>query len=387
MEQIANLKLDFLDALITPFNDEIEALTSGTKQSTCLSVDENFYRSLENHDESGASFNTNLIKQNQDFVFDKKHVNPFFVSDNTAAALLDTINFEDTGDVRQEFDDNDADEDHFTEARKKMHMFLGQQRSQRREAKMKKIKSAIEDYRWLYQPKLISSFPKTFLQECVVAEYLLDNFVKTVHESGTELRPEPSNLADCIFGMSLEDFLGDKRKQHYFNKLFLPSVFKFPKQLNTVYVFNKYIAIFFPNNVTIAQGRDTLHSLFLNTAKFKNLSRTQTVASFVRSWSNITQASDDDADVIANTIRRLKLIQYLTVFYMIMKSRHPCLKMKRVDRGIVSSITNDFIMKANTLYFHERLNLWSCYFQNEAKPKYSYNVIDLFHYVINKAIE
>ncbi len=39
----------------------------------------------------------------------------------------------------------------------------------------------------LYRPKLISPYPKTFIQECVIAEHVLAKFVDTVLSTGIEV--------------------------------------------------------------------------------------------------------------------------------------------------------------------------------------------------------
>lgn len=382
MENLNRLELDILDRLLISFDDEVTALDSNTRKS-CRSVDDKFYMSIGTEEDSFATLATNMIRQNNDFVFDKTYVNPLFLRQNTTATLLDTIRNEE--DVQSRRDDVDEEmTDQFTDARKKMDCFLSRQRSQRREEKLKEFKSAIAEYRWLYRPKLISPFLKTFLQECRVAEYVLSKFVQTVHANGREAASADegrNNAFDCIFGMQLQDFLVDKRKQQYFNRLFLPGVYKFPKQLNTVYVFNKYIHQFFPNNVEIADGTDTIHSLFLNTVKFKNVDGSQTVSNFVKSFARERTDEECNSDV-DQAVRRLRKVQRMTVLYLIMKSRLPDLKLKRAERGKVSSITNEFVIKANTMYYNERLDLWCIYSTTEARPTYSYDIMNMFHHVL-----
>ncbi len=235
MESIERLNLDFLDRLVISFDDEVTSLNLNEKRSG-RSVDEKFYVSVG--EETFASVADRMIKRDNDFVFDKTYVNPLFVKQNTTEALLDTIRNEEFV-HRQRRDSKESDQ--FANARIKMDRFISQQKSQREEEKLREFETAIAEYRWLYRPKLISPYPKTFVQECVIAEHVLAKFVDTVLSTGTEVSGGSPNLSDCIYGALLEDFLMDGEKQQYFNKLFLPSVYKFPRRLNTTYVFNKYM--------------------------------------------------------------------------------------------------------------------------------------------------
>ncbi len=361
MDPIKRLNLDFLNRLVISFDDEVTALNQ--KQSG-RSMDEKFYTSIE--DETFATLAARMIKHDNDFVFDKTYVNPLFLRQNTTATLLDTIRNEEFVQRRR----RDSSGDQFADARRKMDQFISKQRSQREEEKLREFETAIAEYRWLYRPKLISPFLKTFVQDCIIVENVLAKFVDTVHSTGVRASGV-CNLSDCIYGASLKDFLADTEKQQYFNKLFLPAVYNFPKRLNTSYVFNKYMHQFFPENVEIADGADTIHSLFLNTVKFKNLNGTQTVSNFINSScdvvisnNDVEECSEQDVD---QAVRRLKKTQCLTVLYLIMKSRSPTLKLMRAERGKISSITNEFILKANTMYYNERFRFVVRLFSERAK--------------------
>ena len=354
MDMLNDLDTNVLDRYLITFNKEVSSLSS-----SCIKV---------------------VIKQNNDYVFDKKYVNPFFMQPNTTATLLDTISNENA--IQNRLQD-ECEEDAFFNVKRKMNMFVSAQKSQREHEKDKKLKSAIMEYRWLYLPKLISPYIKNFFQQCLITEHIVHTFTETVLTNGEEIPFDNYDNSDCIFGFTLKDCLDDNHAQQYFNRLFLQGVYKLPKRLNTVYAFNKFIEQFYPSNGEIQNGTDTILSLFYNTVKFQNLNKSQTIANYVKQCEidleTLKNHSDNEID---DTVNRLNKIQIFTVLYMVMKKRYPCLKIKRAERGDISSITGEFILKADTLYFYERTNLWCVFISQLKKPLYSRNIIALFYHMI-----
>lgn len=374
MDQLQQLNTTFLDQYLISYNSELNALNTKSCQSF-NSLNDKFYSSIGNNDESMSTFAMNLVKQSNDYVFDKQFVNPYFVQQNTTATLLETINNEDK--IQCHIEDDTGGQDSFVNVKRKMKNFMSAQKSVRDHEKEKQFREAIQEYAWLYAPKLISPFIKNFLHQCFVTENVLQNFAKTIVELGQEISLDSYNTSDCLFGFTINYCLNDKQKQHYFNLLFLPGVYGLPKRLNTSYAFNKFMEQFYYKNESILNGSDTILSLFYNTIKFQNVNKSQIVADFVKHCvSSIGEIACDDI------IPRLQKIQTLTILFLILKQRYPNLSIKRAERGIVSSITGEYILKENTLYFYERQDLWCLYLEQNNKPMYSKRFLDLFHHLI-----
>lgn len=369
MDTLQNLNNSFLDEYLISFNSELNALISKPRQ-TCHSVNDKFYSSIcSNDEENTATFATNLLSQTNDYVFDKRFVNPYFARQNTTSTLLDTLLIEDSLQF-QEVETEDA----FVNVKRKMNTFLTAQKSQREREKEIKFKTAVVEYRWLYLPKLISPYCKTFLQKCLMTEYVCSKFVETALKVGKEITLDRYEFTDCLFGFTLKDCLTDRHRQQLFNRLFLPGVYPLPKRLNTTYAFNKFKEQFYPENETILDGTDTIQSLFYNTVKFHNINKSQTVATFVKQCER--------AQIEDNIVSRMKKIQNWTLLFLILRKRYPSLKLKRAERGEISSLTEEYILKSNTLYYYERDEFWVVHLNNEDKPFFSYNFIQLFHHLI-----
>lgn len=379
MAKLQGLNTIFLDKYLISFNSEVSSLSASCTKSYA-SVNDKFYSAINQNDEDVSMIATSLIKQNNDFVFDKKFVNPYFMRQNTTATLLDTINNED---IIQNRLQEECDEDAFVNVKRKMNMFVSAQKSQREHEKDKKLKAAIMEYRWLYLPKLISPYIKNFLQQCIITEHIVSVFTETVLSSADEVQCGNFDYSDCIFGFTLKDCLGDKHAQQHFNRLFLPGIYELPSRLNTVYAFNKFIEQFYPCNKEVHNGADTILSLFYNTLKFKNLNQSQTVANYIKQCQNdLESMSHQCENETEDMINRLRKIQMFTVLFLIIKRRFPGLKLKRAERGNISSVTREYILKGNTLYLHERTNMWCIYMPQHKKPLYSHSIIALFHHLI-----
>lgn len=369
----------YLDHFLITYNQEINHLMKSAVKGGVSTIDDTFYFSISKDENNLNSLATTMIKDNEDFVFDKQYVNPYFIQQNTTGSLLDAITFEEQN-HQHCLDDTSI---MITEAEQKMNKFKASQKLKREQEKLEQFKHAITEYKWLYSPKLISPFLKNFLHDCYQTEFVLKKFVETLYESGRELHVPVHSYTDCIFGYTLKDFLGDALKQHYFNKLFLPRIYNLPKQMNSNYVLNKYIHQFFPENVKIKNGTDTIHSLFFNTAKFKTVNESQTVAAFIKtSMKDISTTHEEQQSTVQNAIERLHKIQTLTILYLIMKTRCKNLKLKRAENGKISSITNEYIVNANTLYFHERDDMWSIYLSQHSHLFYSKNIFDIFFFIL-----
>lgn len=383
MEKLLLLDTQFLHPYLNAFVNEVNSLNSQSSKSSS-SIEDKFYASIGNREDNLAAIATNMIAQNNDYVLDKRFVNPYFVQQNTTSTLLDTVFNEE---VIQ--DQDEVIDDAFSDVTRKMKNFLSMQKTQREQEREKKLRAAVMEYRWLYLPKLISPYLKNFLQGCFLTEHLVENFYKTVLNTGTEIVPASHTSSDCIFGFTLKDCLNNKDKQQFFNQLFLPGVYAMPESLNTVYVFNKYMEQFYPINVEIDDGTDTVFSRFFNTIKFQNVNKTQTVASFVKQCrEELQQQSVSEKSEVESDVRRLRKIQNFTILFLIIKKRYPDLELVRAERGCISSVTDEFIIKANTLYYFERPELWCLYLTNNDKPVYTYNMLHLFMYLLtteNKA--
>lgn len=376
MEKLLLLNTSFLHPYLNAFVNEVNALSSQLSKSSST-IEDKFYASISNHEDNLTAIATNMTKQNSDYILDKSYVNPYFIQQNTTSTLLDTV-------LNEEVihDQDEVVDDAFSDVSRKMKNFLSMQKTQREQEKEKKLRAAVEEYRWLYLPKLISPYLKNFLQDCFLTEHLVENFVKTVLENGTEIVSTSHSSSDCIFGFTLKDCLNNKDKQQFFNQLFLPGVYALPESLNSVYVFNKYMEQFYPSNVEIDDGKDTMFSRFFNTIKFQNVNKTQTVSNFIKQYEGeLRQPIWVDGE-IESDVQRLRKIQNLTIIFLIMKKRYPELELVRAERGCISVVTNEFIIKANNLYFYERLNLWCLFLPNNNKLVYTYNILDLFMYMI-----
>lgn len=379
MDILKDINTHCLDKYLITFNNEVSALSSNCIKSYA-SVNDKFYSSINQNDDNIAVIAKSLIKQNNDYVFDKQYVNPFFMKQNTTATLLDTISNED---VIQNRLHEECEEDAFLNVKRKMNMFVSAQKSQREHEKDKKLKAAIMEYRWLYLPKLISPYIKNFMQQCLITENIVRVFTESVLENGECIEYDNYDNSDCIFGFTLKDCLDDKHAQQHFNRLFLPGIYELPKRLNTVYAFNKFIEQFYPSNGEIHNGTDTILSLFYNTVKFQNLNKSQTVASYVKQCQlTLESIKHQSENEIEDIINRLNKIQIFTVLFLILRKRYPSLKIKRAERGDISSITGEYILKADTLYLYERTNLWCVYISQKKKPFYSRSIIALFYHMI-----
>ena len=150
-------------------------------------------------------------------------------------------------------------------------------------------------------------------------------------------------------------------------------------------MFNKYVEQFYPSDEQTPDGSETFLSLFYNTAKFQNVDRSQTVASFLKQCEK-----DLGGNVLTDgrecDVQRLKKIQTFTILFLIMKKKWSNLKLKRAERGHISSITGEYILKADTLYFSERNNLWCIYLSSNDKLFYSFNILDLFHVFVDESL-
>ena len=118
-----------------------------------------------------------------------------------------------------------------------------------------------------------------------------------------------------------------------------------------------------------------------------NVQESQTVSTYIKSCKGELQMDScvyapKCKSLLEDTIERARKIQHIVILFLIMKNKCKQLKIKRVERGQVSSITNEFIFKGYTLYFHERQNLWGLYFPNHAKPLYTNNIIDMLVYIV-----
>lgn len=380
MERLQELDVSYLDPLLIPFNQEIDSL-SDTVSCNSTSVDDKFYTSISNENDTFTVLAPSMVKEQNDYVFDKQFVNPFFLQKNNSSTLLQALRNEEI--IQNTHFDEDSDE-LFTEIKRKMLNFIAAQRTLREHAKIERIKSAIMDHRWMYSPKLISPFLKTFVQECFITETLVSTFQKTVFENARKVHSDKNSMNDCIFGFELDRFLSHKEKRNYFIRLFLPSVYRFPKQSNPSFAFGKYISQFFPNNVIINNGKDTIHSLLYNVSKYNNVDNSQIVANFIKSCVSMLNQPLDSLDDLEAVVLRAKKVQIYVILFLILKSRFDRIKVKRVERGNIQSTTNEFIFKANTLYFDERNNIWCIYMQQYKQPIYSKDILDIFFYMLSE---
>jgi hypothetical protein len=380
MEALHELNLTYLDQFLIPFNNEIDVLDTKSTESTTLN--DKFYSSISKND-TMMSLTTELLKQNNDYVFDKQYVNPFFKQQNTTSTLIDTIAREKQLQTAELQDTRNVDE-MFADIKRKMNDFLTLQNSHLQEERERQIKTAILEYRWLHSPKLISPFVKDFLHNCILTEFKIRRFNESVAKNAIHIENTSHNMSDCIFGFPIGNCVDEKQLEKDFNKLFLPGVYNLPKQFNTVYVFNKYIEQFVNTDREITKA-DTLLSLFYTTVKSINLDKSQTVANYIRQWeidsnANIdVQLNKEDSDEIV----RLKKIRHLTVLVSVLRKRRPDIKVKRIERGEISSETNEFIFKSNKLYFYERTNTWCIFVKEEKQLFYSDNFKCLFYFLLS----
>ena len=380
MELLHELNLSYLDPFLIPFNNEIDVIDTKSTEST--TINDKFYSSISKTD-SMMSLTTELLKQNNDYVFDKQYVNPFFNQQNTTSTLLDTITREKQLQTAELQDTRNVDE-MFADIKRKMNDFLTLQNSHLQEERERKIKTAILEYRWLHSPKLISPFVKDFLHNCILTEYKIRRFNESVTKNGKHIDNTSANMSDCIFGFPLGNCIDEKQLEKDFNKLFLPGIYNLPKQSNTVYVFNKYIEQFVNTDREITKA-DTLLSLFYTTVKSINLDKNQTVANYMKQWDIDSSTSKDvhENNEDSDEIFRLKKIRHLTVLISVLRKRRPELKIKRIERGEISSETNEFIFRSNKLYFYERTNIWCIYVKEEKQLFYSDNFKSLFQFLLS----
>ena len=379
MEKLLDLDIDFLNPYLIPFNQEIDSLAD-TLSSKTVSVDDKFYTSISNGNDTFSVLAPNMVKEKNDYVFHKDHVNPYFVQKNNISTLLQALRNEEIIQTTHFDDDND---NFFSDVKRKMQNFLAVQNTMREHAKIDRIKHAILEHRWTYSPKLISPFLKTFVHECMMTETVMEQFQETVKNNAIEISSDSSMMNDCVFGFTLERFLDNKDKRNMFIRLFLPAVYKLPKQVNPGFAFTKYILKLFPNNVEIDNGEDTIHSLLYNVSKYNNIDKTQTVSNFVKCCTPYLKQTYDGLSEIEIVERRAKLVQIYSVLLLIIKSRFDQIKVKRAERGKLQSTTKEFIFKANTLYFDERNNTWCIYMHKFERPIFSNNILDMFFYLLS----
>ena len=378
------INLTFLDQYLIPYNDEMHLLNS-TMQKVDRTIDDTFYSAINKDGNDVHKLARKIIDGNEDWVFDKRFVNSYFIQQNTTRSLLDSI------DLEEQFHLNtNEDETNFSEAKQKMDRFKANQRMKREEDKLNKFKSAVTEHKWLYQPKIISPYVKNFLHECYKTEFILNKFVETLTDCGEQLKLTNLDFTDCIFGFTIKDFLHDVSKQHDFNKCFLSGIYQFPECTNTAYIFNKYVYQFFPKNLKFNDDSDTIHSFLLNTAKFKNVLESQTVSTFIKSCKkdlpmDCHSNTPETMSLLEDTIERARKLQKIIILYLIMKTKCKQLHIERAERGQVSSITNEYIFKAYTLYYHERVNLWGLYLPHNKTPLYTNNIINVLIYIVTNS--
>jgi hypothetical protein len=378
MEKLRELNNSFLDKFLITFNSEVTSISLRPTQAF-TSVEDKFYSSITNRDTDATEGASSLIKQNNDYVFDKQFVNPLFIKQNTTETLLQTLKNEEY--IQNQHELMETDVEGFEDVQRKMKNFLALQKCHREQEKETRIAEAVAEYRWLYQPKLISPHVKNFLHECFQTECIVNKFTETVFRNGQNILVEEYKESDCIFGVTLRDCLNDKNRQHIYNRLFLPGVYKFPKCLNTNFVFNKYVEQFYPTNEVINEGTDTVLSFVYNTIKFRNVNLSQTVSSFVKQCRR-----DFEQMNVEDDIHRFKKVQNLAILFLIMKKRCENLSCKRAERGTISSVTDEFIFKANKLYWLERTNLWCIYLPQVDKIRYTQNIFDMFYFIVNESV-
>lgn len=376
METLCELNTSFLNQFLITFDSEVTSSTIRPTQAFS-SIEDKFYTSITNRDGGAIDGVPSLTKQNNDYVFDKRFINPFFMKHNTTDTLMQTLKNEEMIQNQQQLMENDIEG--FEDVQRKMRNFLTLQKCHREQEKAKRIAEAVAKYKWLYQPKLISPCVKNFLHECIKNEYTVNKFTETVFRNGKKIHIEGYKESDCVFGITLGDCLNDKNRQDIYNRLFLPGVYKFPKRMNTNFMFNKYLEQFHPTNEEINEGTDTNIGFVYNTIKFQNVNLSQTVSNFMKQYRKGIEQIMVDKDVI-----RFKKIQDLTVLILILKTRYENLSCKRAERGIISSVTNEFVFKANKLYWYERSNLWCIYLPHINNIVYTKDFYDMFYFIIDQ---
>lgn len=374
MHALRKLSLNYFDHLLVSYNNELTSLQSTSGQSYS-SVEDKFYSSIDTHDPDTVDV-MSLIKQSNDFIFDKACVNPFFAEQSSTVTLMTTVESE--KEIHTRYEETDTEEETFVEAKRKMSTYVLTQRSRQEQELKKRYKATVLHHRWLYQPKMISPFVKDFLHDCFITEHISATFQKTLSETGTRVDSSSMGRTDCIYAYPLENCIDDKEVELIFNRLALPAVYRFPKRLNTVYMFNKYLEQFHSCDSAIAEGENTLRSVIYNIVKMRNIDKSQTVANFIDKCRQ--QKYSDDADVA-----RFEKLQHFSILCAVLRKKLPNLKVKRAERGKISMYSGEFLFRTNTMYFFERKQLWGIYVGKQEKPIYSDNLSNLLERLIVRA--